>query len=296
MDHPPHVEIMKRLGFTEYEARCYLALFERESLSVSEVANLAKVPRPKAYEVLKRLLARGLIVSLPGKKSKYAASDPQLFRQISHETLNESLRGVDDMASKLAVLFETNHLNTDPLDYIKIYRTNHQIHNKYLELISKTKQEILSFVKPPFVYATLKERDEQFRLLIEAGERGVRKKVIYEMPPIEKAREFFAPLLLEEPEGESMDLARVIEELPMKLTVFDNRFCFFTLVDPVKNKTSLTMVALEHEAVARSLGFLFNSYWERAQDYFKVKDKRYYFDLDAYIIDKKKKEKEAEDK
>jgi HTH-type transcriptional regulator, sugar sensing transcriptional regulator len=336
------VEKIKQLGLTEYEARCYLALLERESMTVSEVAKLAEIPRSNAYEAMERLLAKGMCVSIPGVTRSYSASDPEILREktlaqfrAAKEAEIESFEkrqkelmdlkmaeileldkrrkeileikmaeikeqeitakaSADNIVNELSTFFKGGRENSGSLEYIKIYRTNYQIHNRYLELISKTKREMLAFIKPPFAYATQKQWNEQNKLQIEATERGVRKRVIYEMPPLEKVDEYFAPLVIWKSEEVNPDLVRVIDELPMKLMVFDDRYCFFTLEDPVQGKKSLTMVSLEHEAVARSFRFLFESYWEKSGDYFELKDNKYVFNHDAYIKDKKK--SKAEDK
>jgi HTH-type transcriptional regulator, sugar sensing transcriptional regulator len=335
------VEKIKQLGFTDYEARCYLALLERGSMTVSEVAKLAEIPRSNAYEAMERLLAKGMCVSIPGKTRCYSASNPEILREKSLSQLKAAKEAeiesfekrqkelmdlkmaeileldkrrkeileikmaeikeqeiaarakTDDIVSELTSFFKGGRDNLSSLDYIKIYRTNYQIHNRYLELIAKTNREMLAFIKPPFAYTSQKQWDEQSRLQVEATERGVRKRVIYEMPPLDKVEEYFAPLVIWKPDEIAPDIVRVIDELPMKLMVFDDRYCFFTLEDPVQGKKSLTMVSLEHEAVARSFRFLFESYWEKSGDYFELKDNKYVFNHDAYINDKKKSEAEG---
>jgi HTH-type transcriptional regulator, sugar sensing transcriptional regulator len=75
------VDRIKQMGFSEYEAKCYLALFERGSLTVGEVIKIAKIPKPNAYQAMERLLAKGVSVAVPGKTKRYAASDPSILKE-----------------------------------------------------------------------------------------------------------------------------------------------------------------------------------------------------------------------
>jgi hypothetical protein len=95
----------------------------------------------------------------------------------------------------------------------------------------------------------------------------------------DKREEFFGKLFANKrivKRSEILHEIRVIDELPVKLFVFDNRTCFFTLEDPIKGKTSLTMLVTDHEAMAKSFRFLFESFWEKAKDYYIIKGKKHY--------------------
>ncbi|HWR38797.1 MAG TPA: TrmB family transcriptional regulator [Patescibacteria group bacterium] len=65
------VETLKDLGFSEYEAKAYLALLAESPLSGYGVAKKSGVPRSKIYEVLNSLVARGDIMMSPGSTSQY---------------------------------------------------------------------------------------------------------------------------------------------------------------------------------------------------------------------------------
>ncbi len=66
----------KEVGLSLYEAKSYLSLLEKDTLTVTEVSKIAGIPRTNAYEALEKLLARGLCVSRPGNTKRYGASDP----------------------------------------------------------------------------------------------------------------------------------------------------------------------------------------------------------------------------
>jgi HTH-type transcriptional regulator, sugar sensing transcriptional regulator len=53
------VDSLQQLGFTEYEARAYVALLQRYPVNGATVAKLAHLPRANVYDVLSKLEARG---------------------------------------------------------------------------------------------------------------------------------------------------------------------------------------------------------------------------------------------
>lgn len=69
--------ILKNLGFTEYEAKAYLALLTNAPSTGYAVAKNSGVPRSKIYEVLDNLTSRGDILESPGNPPLYKALPPK---------------------------------------------------------------------------------------------------------------------------------------------------------------------------------------------------------------------------
>jgi HTH-type transcriptional regulator, sugar sensing transcriptional regulator len=293
MNYSSYVNMIKELGLTEYEAKCYLALFERESLSAIEVMNLAGIPRPNTYEALKKLLAKGLCVSMPGKTKRFAATDPRLLKEKALGVINTSLdteieelerrktkaiekkklieENIDTVVDKLQVLFTTNRVNDRPLGNIEMLHGTYQIHRKFVQLCNEAKREIVTFKKPPFSYSTAEQEKEQVQTQIAVGKRGVKTLDILELPSdelerisyVEQLRAGIYPPLYEE---------RVLENLPMKLAIFDEKVVLFTLEASLQSQSSLTSLIAEHPAMAKSFRVFFSTFWERAmptEDYYK---------------------------
>ncbi len=269
MNHSDRIEILRKLGLSEYEAKCYLALFGKESLRVNEVAHMAEVPRPNAYEALRKLLARGLCVSLPGRTRKYAAADPLQFRDKSLESLTNSMKSIDRLYGDLDELFKKGSTNNNPLEYIKVLKDRYQIHHKYIELCSKANSEILSFTKPPYVFATDEEYQEQSNPQYDALKRGVNIKSIYEIPPDQSERAPFVKWMRDAYGGPG-DEVRVTESLPIKLAIFDDRTVLFVMPDPVSEKLTITTVVVDNPALGLAFKTLFDSIWNQAKDYVTI--------------------------
>jgi HTH-type transcriptional regulator, sugar sensing transcriptional regulator len=90
------VQELQSLGFSEYEARSYMALLSSgTSLSAYEIAKSAGLPTSKIYGVLARLEERELVAIVDGKgKKKFAAMDPDEFFSQFRQDINNTIAKV----------------------------------------------------------------------------------------------------------------------------------------------------------------------------------------------------------
>lgn len=71
--------VVKHIGLTDKEARVYIALLELGSTGVSEIARRARVNRVTAYDVLEKLMKKGMANTfLKSGIRFYDATDPQM--------------------------------------------------------------------------------------------------------------------------------------------------------------------------------------------------------------------------
>ena len=72
-------ESMQRLGFTDYEAKAYLALSSAFPATAYEVAKLSGLPRANVYSVLRTLELKGAIQPVGETPRRYAPVEPDDF-------------------------------------------------------------------------------------------------------------------------------------------------------------------------------------------------------------------------
>jgi sugar-specific transcriptional regulator TrmB len=78
---------LKKLGFSENEARIYLATLELGEASVARIAQKARMKRTTVYGLMESLRERGLIkVIRNGNKTFYRAEDPRKLEEITAES------------------------------------------------------------------------------------------------------------------------------------------------------------------------------------------------------------------
>ncbi len=272
------IEELKDLGLNSYEAKVYLALLERDSLSVSEISRLSLVPRARAYDILDTLLADGLAVLKPGRIKKYSAADPDSFGEkltIQNENRYGHLKKkIDNVTLTLKGKFESavngKGINSDPLEYIEIIKDPYQVHKRFMDLVAQAREEILGFSKPPYS-SDRSQGIEEMEQQADIGEKGIVKlKSIHEIPRTkEEIRERLENLLRT---TKGSDETRVINELPMKMAIFDEKTIMLALKDPVSSATSFTTQIIEHSSLAKGLKILFNTLWEQAEDFHVLED------------------------
>ena len=164
------IDKLVEIGFSEYEAKAYVALLRESPVTGYQLSKLSGVPRSMIYEVLGKLTARGAAMTLrTGGATKYAPIPAvefldQLRRE--HEELTDSLK--DDLAILTAA---------PNLEYVWNIEGHENIMGKAMEMIVQAKSRIYLALLPA-TFPTLKSSLEG------AIARGVRV-VIYTASALE---------------------------------------------------------------------------------------------------------------
>jgi predicted transcriptional regulator len=98
------VTLLQQLGFSEYEARAYMALLQRSPLNGYELAKAAGLPRANVYAVLQKLEERSAVVRQASPTGvRYAPVPPaELTHRIEqhfHATLDAAQHQLNDIFS-----------------------------------------------------------------------------------------------------------------------------------------------------------------------------------------------------
>jgi sugar-specific transcriptional regulator TrmB len=255
------VRTLSDLGLTNYEARVYLALTRRGSSTAAETARVAGIPRQRIYDVLSSLVTRGLASSRPGQVSKYVATPPAeaVERLVSdhRHRLEQLERESRTLAESLTPAFDAGQEHTDPLEYIEVLRDTRAINQRFGELQAGIEHEILVFTKPP--YATPPEENVEGLEVTQSHDvYAVYELSIFDGPEnVAGVRQFI----------DAGEQARFVEELPLKLVIIDERIVLFGMEDPVAAGTELTMLVVEHPALAQVLKVAFMHVWSTGMDF-----------------------------
>jgi len=79
------IETLKQLGFTQYEAQCYLGLLRQHPLNGSQLSIMCGVPRSMVYQTLNRLEEKEAVVRVSGESGEPQQYEPVATRLvISH--------------------------------------------------------------------------------------------------------------------------------------------------------------------------------------------------------------------
>lgn len=94
---------LTRIGFTEYEAKVYLALLAESPATGYQLSKTSGVPRSMVYEALSRLHAKGAVLeSLEDRAAIYRPLPPELLLERHHE---EHLQRMDRLREGLQKIY-----------------------------------------------------------------------------------------------------------------------------------------------------------------------------------------------
>lgn len=129
-------QLLGHLGFSEYEAKAYLALLHKSPLSGYAIARISGVPRSKIYEVLGNLVERGDVFLSCGEPVQYAPKPPEELlasrRQMIEKQLSDAELGLREFA-----------VQNTPTDLLWDIRGRTEILFRINEVISRAQDQLL---------------------------------------------------------------------------------------------------------------------------------------------------------
>jgi HTH-type transcriptional regulator, sugar sensing transcriptional regulator len=262
VNHAAEATPLSNLGLNGYEANAYIALTRRGRATGAEVARLGGLPRQRIYDVLDGLVGRGLATVEPGRPAYYTAVAPETAIGALVEAQRAALAALEQEAARAVALltpaYHEGRSETDPLGYIEVLRDAAVISKRFDELQASAQKELLIFTKPP--YAVAPEENLAGVDLLARGvvARSVYESSVYDDPAVVSAVRHFVAA------GEQ---ARVVDHLPLKLVVIDQRVSLFTMEDPVAGEKDLTIMIVEHPGFASLLKLAFEQAWNDGHDF-----------------------------
>lgn len=254
---------LQKLGLSYTEAKVYLNLLKKKNFTATEISRISSVSRSKIYEILNNLINKGLCIEIRGNVKKYAPTNPETAfigilqknkQQFESEHENNK-KLILELSKSLTPLYISEKQNTDALDYIEVIREKIQIAKKVHLLESKAEKEVISFSKAPFAMTLNNISDNNISF-----KNSVKYKGVYEAKELRKPK-FFDVVKSYEKAGEEI---RVVEHLPLKLHVFDEKVVMFALENRLTPRSNLTTMIIEHEDLAHTLKEIFQVYWDKA--------------------------------
>jgi sugar-specific transcriptional regulator TrmB len=92
---------LKKLGFTENEAKIYVCLLILNEATVRQIHEFTHVPRPKIYSVLERMEKKGYVEIRIGYPAYFRSTDPEkLTKRLRDEFLLYLKETLKDLNSK----------------------------------------------------------------------------------------------------------------------------------------------------------------------------------------------------
>ncbi len=259
-DDAEATRLLTELGLAVNEARVYLALLRFESSTAAEAAAAAGVPRPKVYEALQALEARGFSKSIGGRVRRFVAVEPEsaLRGWLSHREHERAEMSERDQirVGRLGRLLPAPRAAAGPpvADFIEAISGQVPTSEALDDLVTRTTRTLDIMLQPPFV----QPRPRWNVMEVDALERGARVRAIYTPQALEDARRY-------EDIVRHGGQVRTLAALPMKLMVRDQEEALISLRDAGTGAQSVTTVAVRHPDLVAPLTTLFEQQWRRAR-------------------------------
>ncbi len=260
-----HLENLQKFGLSSAESVVYLNLLKKNNFTATEIAQVSGISRSKIYEILNKLIHKGLCIEILGSLKKYSPVNPDIAFNGFLQNLEQSYKNelelkktlASEISENLLPIYLTEKDNTNPLDYIEVIRDNTRIVEKIRTLERNAKHEIVSFSKAP--YAMNFSHPDNFGSLIHF-KKEVSYKGIYEIADSNKP-EFLQVIKQYQAAGEEI---RIAEKLPLKIHICDESIVMFSLENRLIPQFNLTTMVIEHSDLAKTLKEIFDMYWNKS--------------------------------
>lgn len=213
-------EELTEIGFTEYEAKVYVAMLQESPCTGYQLSKRSGVPRSMVYETLKRLHGRGAALeTIEGRSTLYRPLPPQVLLD-RHETEHRRLLG--ELRAGLGTLYtadEDDHVWTiSGKDTVMAY-ARQMLREAQAETYLVLTDADLQALQPQIVAAH--ERGVSLNVLL-TGEAQLAMGRVARHPPLESELQGLTAMMLVAVEGGEMLVASAAAHRAMSATVTRN--------------------------------------------------------------------------
>lgn len=240
-----------QLGFSENEARTYLAALELGPSTAQQIAQKSEVNRPTTYVQIDNLMNLGLMSSyMHNKKTLFIAEHPEHLSGIlknREQRLTEQKKFLKDVLPELKELFVT----TQERPKVRFYEGKDGILAMAKDIFSTKEKQILSFYSVDLYNSVFTEAERKAFEKLRA-QRRIRGKAIY----TRAAGPFTNP-----PPATLEDRYIARDKFPISagIDIYDNKISAFTL------RGKLVGVIVESNEIADTFRSIFNLAWVGAE-------------------------------
>ncbi len=240
------LQTLQNLGLNAKEAKLYLAAVELGSSPISHIASKAKLNRITAYDVIEKLIKKGLINSVIKNKTKYfSATDPE-------QVINEFQKKAIELKNALPELKKLHGETSHPK--VRYYEGLDGIKKIYADTL-ESKTEILNYCHSEGIRNIWPEYDQEY--VKERIKRNIRLKGI--APNDDQGRK------IQNNDRESLREIRLIPKTVFnfknEISVYDNKVSIISF-----GKDETIGMIIESAEIANMQRDIFHIVWQFAEE------------------------------
>jgi len=234
---------LEQSGFTEKEARVYLALLELGRGTVTKISRLTDLKRSIIYVILEGLIKRGYASELPDEKiNSYQAIDPSAI-------LNQ-LKITAKNFSEMLPIFRSLHNKGRKRPKIIYGETKKGIWNIYEEMNRSEK---------PFFISNYVRMEKYFPGSVEKWignvQKGIYRPIARHLIPSDQKNREIAKKFLRLPVKQEIRTLEKLNNSRMDFTLYENKLAITSLED------NLFIVVIKSEELVKSMRPIFKLAW-----------------------------------
>ncbi|MBC8500960.1 MAG: helix-turn-helix domain-containing protein [DPANN group archaeon] len=247
------IELLEQVGLTKSEIKVYFALLELGSSSTGAIVDKSGASSSKIYEILERLIQKGLVsYVLKGKIKYFEASSPERIIDYINEKekeLKQQKQGIEKILPELMLKKELSKFKQDAT----IYKGMKGLETAFFEAVKTMK-------KGDIVHVTgVPSRSKKVNLFFVRwnkfrAEHGVKMKILFN----ESAR----GELQTKPENNPLAKIKYMPEeimTPAAINVFNEK----TIIFPSETEKQPILITINSKEVAESFKAQFDILWNQ---------------------------------
>ena len=250
-----NIEILEQIGFTKGEIKVYLALLELGETTTGAIIKKSKITGSKVYEILDRLIKKGLVGYVIREKTKYfQASPPKRILDYVNKKETE-LKNKKLEIEKIIPKLEQKQKVKEKIQSSYIYEG--------LEGIKTVFNLILELLKPGEEYYvfTLGEDLKQKRVILflkNYHQKRIKKKIKAKIIANEQDKPIFEKELSK---LKYLEVRYYRNPVPLGIFIFKDYVATFTF------KEKPTAFVIKSQQIANSYKEFFNSLWKHSKTF-----------------------------
>lgn len=243
---------LERLGLSSAEADAYLLLLDKGPLPRGELADALGITDDHAIGTVESLTRHGLVATTG--VDVVAPIEPTTGLQRLARAQEATLKAAELAAANAYRVFRRTVWQQSPDDLVEVITAPHIAERVELEEAAAT-TEVLRFDSPPYSTAAGPNDIE-----VDNLKRGVSYRCVYARASVQQPH-YYAQNI--QPCIAAGEQARVLPEVPVKLTVFDGQLAMVSLSDATA-KISRSSLLIRQSSLLDALIGLFETSWRSA--------------------------------
>ncbi len=244
------IEELKRIGLTYGESRVYLSLLETGSSTVGPIVKKSGVAYSNIYEILQRLIGKGLVSFIIKNKTKYfQAANPEYLKEYLEKKEKEIEQNKKTLDVILPKIQEMQKIK--PEQEAEVYIGINGLRSAYAKAMQNEKGEWLWFYQEKEEYS--KDIEKLYPTVLQ-----LLKKSRFHIKGI--ASESYRRSKLHKRLGRFQETRFVSFPIPVNMDMIGNTILIESFRKPI------TVISIKSETIAEDMRNYFYSVWKVAKE------------------------------